>query len=94
MDYVWKEHPVIRLDFAGMARRTVDRMEISLNAELDAIARRHTCSLEQKLPEDKFKELIEKLSQRNLVVILIDEYDKPILDHLDNSPQAIEQRTS
>ncbi len=42
----------------------------------------------------KFRELIEVLSERygEKVVVLIDEYDKPILDNIDRRDAAIEIR--
>ena len=39
-----------------------------------------------------FEELIKKLSKQNQVVLLIDEYDKPIIDYLDDLQQATEHQ--
>ena len=38
------------------------------------------------------RELVVKLSEKGQVVMLIDEYDKPIIDYLDNIPQAVENQ--
>jgi hypothetical protein len=40
----------------------------------------------------RFKELIMELSSSGSVVVLIDEYDKPILDHVDDIDLAEENR--
>ena len=40
----------------------------------------------------QLRSLVEQLSKKNKVVILIDEYDKPILDHINNIEQAKEQQ--
>lgn len=40
-----------------------------------------------------FKELIVKVAQKGKVVVLIDEYDKPLIDYLDDIPRAEENRT-
>ncbi len=42
--------------------------------------------------KDKFAELIEKISQKNKAVILVDEYDKPIIDFVDNPEKALQNR--
>ncbi len=40
----------------------------------------------------KFRALIKKLGQKSQLVILIDEYDKPIIDYLTNIEKAQENR--
>ncbi|MCU0288948.1 MAG: ATP-binding protein, partial [Acidobacteria bacterium] len=40
----------------------------------------------------KFFQLIEILAADKQVVVLVDEYDKPIIDYMDNTPKAIENR--
>jgi len=42
--------------------------------------------------KSRFLELIHKASQKGKVVILVDEYDKPIIDYLEDLPQANENR--
>lgn len=83
-DYNWHEHPVIRLDMSKVASNSLNRINIKLNFVLNNIARLHGVSLEAELPELKFEELIYKLYEvtGKAVVILIDEYDKPILDNI------------
>ena len=90
--YTWDYHPVVHLDFSVIAHRSKKDLEESLNNNLDGIAQAYGFKLDTKLPEDKFRELIETLAQKNSVVLLIDEYDKPLLDHLKNIPEALEQR--
>jgi hypothetical protein len=79
-----QQHPVIRLDFGGRAHRTGDELKVSLNEFLDETAGdNHLLLVKTELP-DKFGELIKKLHQSTgqQVVVLVDEYDKPITDHL------------
>ena len=47
--------------------------------------------MEKEDPSQCFAELIKKASQKyhQKVVILIDEYDKPILDNIENIPEAL-----
>ncbi|GAP71345.1 ATPase AAA [Candidatus Symbiothrix dinenymphae] len=85
-----KTNPVIRLDFGGMAFQTEDELKSSLNTFLDLYASNNQISLIGDTYAGKFMELIEKLHQstNKQVVILIDEYDKPIIDNLTDLEKA------
>ena len=92
-DYNWQEYPVIHLDFSQIEHLTADELRTNLNDALNKIAQDYKITLEyNKTPGASLKELIENLSNINKVVILIDEYDKPILDHLNNIEEAEKQR--
>jgi hypothetical protein len=90
-DWTWHEYPVITIDFNGISHDTPDNLDLSLGGTLLTIAERYQIQLRKSLLKDKFKELIIALHQKtNLrVVILIDEYDKPLVDHLGQGEQAI-----
>lgn len=93
-DYDWQEYPVIHLDFSVIGHRTVQQLETTLIKWLQNIARQYALELtDNQSPEDAFHELVVTLAQKNKVVILIDEYDKPILDHLHDLAKAEEIRT-
>jgi hypothetical protein len=81
-DYAWPKHPIIHLDFSIIAHRTAESLEISLINRLNTIAKGYGFELEQTLLEDKIHELVTKLAQQGKVVLLIDEYDYPLLEHL------------
>ena len=84
-DYEWKKHPVIRLNFSGMDYSSAEKFESSFNATLDAIALKNGYSFPQQFSfVTKFTFLMEQLSHSNPVVILIDEYDYPLITHVDN----------
>jgi len=53
-------------------------------------------SLKYRFVKDRLFELIEKLAEKyeQKVVVLVDEYDKPILDNIENPDVAIEMRES
>lgn len=59
---------------------------------LDNEAARLNIQLENESYDVRFRELIQKASHDAKVVLLIDEYDKPIIDYLDNLPTAKENR--
>jgi hypothetical protein len=81
----WEEkYPVIRLSMSRNAM-TVEKLNNSLISMLSAIADDNKIKLKCKDPDDLFAELIKELYRKTnqRVVILIDEYDKAILDQLD-----------
>jgi hypothetical protein len=91
----WAEqNPVIHLDFGGLAYRTIDELQLSLNFFVDSLATNYQLSLKGVTLSNKFAELIEKLHQTTgqQVVVLIDEYDKPIIDHLTDLEMAAANR--
>jgi hypothetical protein len=83
-----KTHPVIhlsinKLDYQGLG------LETALQQTLEAIAAQHHLALVSTTLKNVFAELLEKLAkQQDKVVLLIDEYDKPLIDYLDDIPQA------
>jgi predicted AAA-ATPase/PD-(D/E)XK nuclease superfamily protein len=92
-DWQWEKHPVIHLDFGAIAHNTVEQLTSSFSWNLTTIARNYEIDVSQApTPQDKFKELVVQLAKKHTVVVLIDEYDKPILDHLKDIEQAKAQR--
>ncbi|MFK7908913.1 MAG: AAA family ATPase [Chitinophagales bacterium] len=83
----WQPKPVIRLSFTEIDYRN-QNLETRLSQYIDDIAKRHEINLEKKSSKDKFTELIKVLSNEQQVVILIDEYDKPIIDYIEDFKQA------
>ncbi|MDR1632292.1 MAG: ATP-binding protein [Dysgonamonadaceae bacterium] len=79
-----QQHPVIRLDFGGRSNNSAEILNLSLTNFIEAEARKYGLSLTEAPLPDKFEELIKKLhfSTNRQVVVLIDEYDKPIIDNL------------
>jgi len=88
-DYKWPKHPVIQLDFSDENFETSQEFASSLSDTLDEIGKSFDIDVTDKtLLAPKFKKLITELSQKNSVVILIDEYDSPILNNIDNLVKA------
>ena len=74
-------HPVIRFDFSKLDF-SARSLEVSLLLALQQTAAEYGLLLKQDTVRSAFEELIYKLSERAKVVVLIDEYDKPITDYL------------
>jgi|JI10StandDraft_1071094.scaffolds.fasta_scaffold91817_2 hypothetical protein len=91
-EYKWKKHPVIRFDFSKQKANDTDVLIGFINHQLDYIAEAYSIQLSKKEYFERFEELIMKLAQTEKVVILIDEYDKPIIDHLEDTELAMKMR--
>lgn len=91
-DYVWESYPIIRLDFSQERIYTADELQELLGVFFAEIAAQHHISLEPAPYQRQFRWLIQRVAGEGKVVILIDEYDKPLLDNLTNLPEAIKIR--
>lgn len=88
-DYQFPAYPVVNLDFGEIAHGTPKEFQEGLRFEISALATKYAVKLPRtKLISTLLKSFITAISQQNQVVLLIDEYDKPILDHLDNPKTA------
>ncbi len=73
--------PVIRLDFSNI-NFTSKPLDAGIVDWLRINALEYGYTLQSLNARDAFRELILELSKNTKVVVLIDEYDKPITDHL------------
>ncbi|MDR0763584.1 MAG: ATP-binding protein [Bacteroidales bacterium] len=88
-----QQYPVIRIDWTNIKRTSKEEMEISTLGMLQDIAEMHNVTLTKKYASDAFSELIKRVSQKigKRVVVLVDEYDAPILDSIGTSQENITQ---
>ena len=91
-EYKWKKHPVIRFDFSKQKADSPERLIEFINNQLDYISAQYSVGLDRRQYYERFEELIMKLGKAEKVVILIDEYDKPIIDHLEDTELALKMR--
>ena len=80
--YDWKQYPVIHLDMNGLDFSSVEELESSLCDLVTEAAASHELRLESANAASMFRALINQLAEQEQVVILVDEYDKPILNNL------------
>ena len=84
---------VLRFDMSARAIKTPEIFEKSLASMLSLTAINFDIELISEIFSDMLEELIIKLYKRNgSMVILIDEYDKPILDNITDLKKANEMR--
>ena len=78
-------YPVLRLSFGSGNFKEPGYVETNLMAQLDAVERRTSVVADYATGPERFARLLEALHSRagQPVAVLIDEYDKPILDALE-----------
>ena len=89
--YDWKPYPIIHLSFAdyNVVSNAKDELPDYLMSKVRRIAAEHSIRLPEDTPANCFGYLIDKIYEKSQVVILVDEYDKPILNNL-TDPQSKE----
>jgi len=87
--------PVVHLELSNLGHRELGLTK-GLNLVLDEQAKNHGLSLADTAPGKKLEELVKALASKygTKVAVLIDEYDKPIVDYLDDPDKAEEARGS
>jgi Protein of unknown function (DUF1703)./Predicted AAA-ATPase. len=89
-----KKYPVLKISLGRGVNRSSEDLMINLEEIFLNIQQDHNLKLSYKTPRGKLEETIKILSDRynQQVVVLIDEYDKPILDAIENIEVAKENR--
>ena len=90
-----KRRPVVRLSFAGGNFKRPVELHASVMRQLAASERRAGLpASDVPTPAGRFADLLEALHDRTgeRVVVLVDEYDKPILDARDEAGPAADER--
>ncbi len=79
-----KRHPVLRLSFGSGDFSSPEKLELETFALLDGMERQNDVAPRHDTPAARLRHLIGELrrSAGERVVVLVDEYDKPILDAL------------
>jgi len=79
-----KTNPVIKIDFTKGKFISPEDLEDTLKDTLDEIAENFQIELKRRTTPNRFAELIKKIRKKTNkpVVILIDEYDKAIVDNI------------
>ena len=91
-DYEWQEHPVLHFDFARIRSSTNEAFSAGLEAILEKIGNSHAIPLKGPSLQFNLEVLLEELAKKNRVVVLVDEYDSPIINNLKTPEIAEENR--
>jgi len=89
-----KQYPVIKISFGSGVHRTLDELKLTMKSMLIDWKNQFDITYEKEGIKNQFAEAIHKASIKcgRQVVVLIDEYDKPILDNITNVDLAVEMR--
>ncbi|SLM27481.1 AAA-ATPase-like protein [Desulfamplus magnetovallimortis] len=88
----WESHPVILIDFNQITLNNSSDFERGIAISLENTGKQYGITLKETFIKERFKELITGLYDKTgmPVVILVDEYDKPIIEHLGRGDEALE----
>ena len=87
----WSQrHPVVRLSFGGGTFTEPAALHADVMAQLDGLARDKEIPVRYDTAPARFRHLLQALHKETgqLVAVLVDEYDKPILDALVEAPEV------
>lgn len=86
----WVPHPVIHLDIISISYDSSEVLAQSLSNVLVKIGEQHNIRLTTSHYKEQFGELIEQLhaAANKKVVVLIDDYDKPVIDFIRDTGRA------
>lgn len=86
--YDFEPHPVLHFSFSALGYKDIG-LERGLHQALNNKAEEAGFSLTQEGIGPRFQELVKRLAENGQkVVLLIDEYDKPLVDYIDQQEQA------
>ncbi|MDR0719155.1 MAG: AAA family ATPase, partial [Treponema sp.] len=86
LDWEWKTHPVIRIDLnTGDYEKGTEELSVTIKRMLELCAGKYDVPFTGETLSDFFARLIFSLHEKykEKVVVLIDEYDKPLLSTID-----------
>jgi len=89
--YDWKPYPIIHLDMANCDVHSEEDLRDYLVRMMNRLAKQHNVSVDIQRTQlsSSFSDLIEETAKTAPVVILLDEYDKPILENITSPDIAV-----
>ena len=93
-DYDFNDYPVIHIDFSALVVENAEDFEESLLSKLNNVAKNYNITLKEiSKVKSVFENLIVALNEQyGKVVVLVDEYDKPLSDNVNNQEEALKIR--
>jgi len=82
----WVKYPVLHLDLNARQYENLDSLKSELNKHLEIWEKQYGDEYKDRALEERFYHVITKAYEKTgrPVVILVDEYDKPLLQAIDN----------
>ncbi len=91
-DYKWEKYPVLRFDFSMVKTETSEELKEKLKYLLIEIGNMYKINFTTAYYDTMLGELIKGVANGRKVVVLVDEYDKPIIDHVEDVETAVKMR--
>ncbi len=91
----WKHYPVLHFDLSDIKKGTTEECELNLHSQLEDFEKTYGCEKASDELTIRFRELVKNISRKteSQVVVLIDEYDAPLLTVLHDSERMEPMRT-
>ncbi len=85
---VWNSYPILHLDLSGKEYNTMDDLDVRLDRHLSQWENSFGFEKRYPMADARFSDIIDAAYEKTgkPVVILIDEYDNPLLDTAGNEP--------
>lgn len=95
LEQEWESYPVLHLDLNVGIYNSVQGLQEALKSNLNIMEKTHGVAKESDDNAQRFKELIWNVAAKTgkQVVILVDEYDKPLIESIDNETLQQEYRS-
>ncbi len=91
LEQEWKRYPILHLDLNSREYKVESSLESELNRHLEEWEKLYGDEYKNRAPEERFFHVIQQAYEQtnSPVVILVDEYDKPLLQAIGN--EALQQ---
>jgi len=92
INWKWVKHPVVKIDFNGIDFNNSEELKQGLLDRIADISKNYGVELSTTKLSRSFSNLIVNLNKKynQDVVVLVDEYDKPLISHLGKGESEIE----
>ena len=92
----WKEHPVLHLDLNSEDYKTAESLYVILNNQLVIWEQKYGSAESETTVASRFMGIIRRACEQSGcgVVVLVDEYDKPLLQAIGNEALQMEYRNT
>lgn len=96
LEQEWTSHPVLHLDLNARNYSNKEALQAELNKHLEIWEAEYGSAYKDRAPEERFQHVIFNAYKKTgkKVVILVDEYDKPLLQVFDNKPLLNDYRNT
>ncbi len=91
----WKQHPVLHFDLSACKNKSsVDKITEELHSQLDEHEKMIGLEKTQGTPGNRFKQIIQNAHEKTglRTVVILDEYDAPLLEYMHKPDQLEEVR--